>query len=202
MLDKVERFTLGIYMANCYVLWKQKHVLLIDPGSSSRKLLQYLQENEAIVDGILLTHGHFDHIGGVDYFASKFQCPVYIDEEDKEFLTTPYLNCSMPGRETVIQTKVVNYKPNINNVGVFTFETIYAPGHTHGCTMLKFGDILFSGDVLFKQSIGRTDLPKGSNSEMNNTLAMIKTLNPDLTVYPGHGEDTILSEELKYNPYL
>lgn len=202
MKYKVEKFVLGIYMANCYLIWNGNHVLMVDPGSTSRKLLQHLKDNNAIVDAILLTHGHFDHIGGVDYFASHFNCPVYIDGEDENMLTNIHLNCSLPGRETIVKTPVKKYKNGLNKIGDFTFNAIFAPGHTHGCTMLQFENILFSGDVIFKESIGRTDLPGGSNSEMYNTLQMIKTMDPNLQVLSGHGEPSILSYEFIHNPYL
>lgn len=199
---RVEKFVLGMYMANCYLLWKENHVLIVDPGSTSRKLLNYLQEKEAIVDGILLTHAHFDHIGGVDYFASHFHCPVYVEADDEKMLTNRNLNCSLPGREVIVQSSVNNYAAGMNKLGIFDFEVHYAPGHTHGSVLLQFDDILFSGDVLFKESIGRTDLPLGSNAEMVNTLNYIKTLNPDLLVFPGHGDATTIGFELLHNPYL
>ena len=199
---KIEKFVMGIYMANCYLVWNGKHVLMIDPGATSRQLVEHLKAENAIVDGILLTHGHFDHIGGVDYFVNLFLCPVYIDEEDITMLKDTHLNGSIPGRESVVNSEVKTYELGENKVGNFTFKTIFAPGHSHGSTMLQFENLLFSGDVLFKETIGRTDLPVSSNSEMVNTLHMIRTLSPDLIVYPGHGEATTLQHELQYNPYL
>lgn len=199
---KVETYPLGIYQANCYLLWKEDHVIMVDPGGKSGELIQYLNEQEAVVDAILLTHGHFDHIGGVDYFVNEFKCPVYIDEADEVMLNDTYLNGSIPGRESIVNTPVQFYKVGKNTVGNFLFEAIFAPGHSHGCTMLKFDNILFSGDVLFQGTIGRTDLPVSDPKEMKESLKMIKKLDPSLIVYPGHGNATTLKEELSSNPFL
>lgn len=198
----VEKYVVGMYMANCYALWKGKHVLLIDPGSKSRKLMEKLEEEEAVVDAILLTHGHFDHIGGTDFFANKYHCPVYIDKEDEPMLTNPKLNCSLQNNETIIKTPVKYYKNGVQSIGEFTFEAINAPGHTNGCTLLKFDKHLFTGDVLFNMSIGRCDLPQGSSAKMHASLQMIKTFDPELIVLPGHGDTSLLHNEFKYNPYL
>lgn len=199
---KVETYPLGIYQANCYLLWKENHVIMVDPGGKSGELIQYLNEQEAVVDAILLTHGHFDHIGGVDYFVNEFKCPVYIDEADEVMLNDTYLNGSIPGRESIVNTPVQFYKVGKNTVGNFLFEAIFAPGHSHGCTMLKFDNILFSGDVLFQGTIGRTDLPVSDPKEMKESLKMIKKIDPSLIVYPGHGNATTLKEELSSNPFL
>ena len=112
------------------------------------------------------------------------------------------LNGSIPGRESIVNTKVHNYKVGKNEVGNFVFEAIFAPGHSHGCTMLRFDSIMFSGDVLFQGTIGRTDLAVSDPKAMNDSLKMIKSLNPNLLVYPGHGDKTTLKEELQYNPFL
>lgn len=199
---KVETFPLGIYQANCYLLWKENHVIMIDPGGKSGDLIQHIKEKEGVVDAILLTHGHFDHIGGVDYFVAAFNCPVLIDESDEPLLHDTYLNGSITGRESIVNTPVHFYKVGINKVNNFQFEAIFAPGHTHGCTMLKFDSILFSGDVLFQGTIGRCDLPMSDNKEMKESLKMIKKLDSSLIVYPGHGPSTTLNEELKSNPFL
>ena len=199
---KIEKYVVGMYMANCYAIWKDNHVLLVDPGAASRKLMERLSAEDIIVDGILLTHGHFDHIGGVDTIVNKFNCPVYIDEEDAPMLTNSKLNCSLSMKETIINANVTHYVQGTNTVGSFTFEAINAPGHTNGCTLLQFDNYLFTGDVLFYRSIGRCDLPQGSNAKMHASLQMVKTMNPDLIVLPGHGENSVLAEELKFNPYL
>ncbi|NBK99678.1 MAG: MBL fold metallo-hydrolase [Erysipelotrichia bacterium] len=199
---KVETYPLGIYQANCYLLWQDHHVVMIDPGGKSGELVQYLKEKQADVQAILLTHGHFDHIGGVDYFAQIFKCPVFIDQEDEVMLHDTYLNCSLAGRESVVNTPVSFYRVGKNTIKNFTFEVLFAPGHTLGCTILCFDELMFSGDVIFQGSIGRCDLPQSDPKKMKETIQMIKQIKKDYIVYPGHGPTTSLKEELLHNPYF
>lgn len=190
-----------MYQANCYVVSKSNKAIVIDPGSRGTSVMNYIRENNLEVEGILLTHGHWDHIGGVDAFVKAYHVPVYIDSCDEGMLKDTNLNCA-PYKDVMIQANVNHYKIGFNEVGSFKFEAIYAPGHSEGSTMLLFDELLFSGDVLFYMSIGRCDLPTGSNSKMQNTLNKIKRMDPSLKVYPGHGEMTTLQFELMHNPYL
>lgn len=199
---KIEVYPLGIYQANCYLVWKENHLVMIDPGGKSKQLIQQIEEKKGIVDAILLTHGHFDHIGGVDYYASYFDCPVFIDEMDEPLLRDVVLNCSLPGRETTVKTAVQHYCVGKNSIGNFIFQVYFAPGHTRGCVMLELESYLFSGDVLFQGSIGRCDLPQSDPKAMRKSLNMIKKMKPSLIVYPGHGPATTLKDEMLYNPYL
>lgn len=202
MTYKIETYPLGIYAANCYVITEGQHALIIDPGGKGKTLVSKLKEENICVDAILLTHGHFDHIGGVSYMQEQFSCPVYVEEEDVKLLKDTHLNCSMVGREATVSKDIRTFDIGSNVIGTFTCEVIYTPGHTDGCVLLQFDEHLFSGDVLFKNSIGRTDLPTGSQSKMINTLKIIKNLEPSLHIYPGHGERTTIQEELLANPYL
>ncbi len=200
---EIKKYPLGIYLANAYLIIKGNHALLIDPGGSGSKIVQFLEESNIALDAILLTHGHFDHMSGVTNFVNKFDCPVYIDDLDEKLLRNPDLNCSSSLNHPVVYQDTVNhYTIGENQINNFNFTVYHAPGHTEGSVLLQFENHLFSGDVLFKQSIGRCDLPSGSNTQMNQTLQFIKQLNPDLIVYPGHGEHTTLHEELQLNPYL
>ena len=187
---------------NTYLLWNDNHVLIIDPGSKSPKMQETIDANNGIVDGIVLTHAHFDHIAGVDALVKKYQCPLYINDLDIPLLTDPHLNFSF-GEPIVVKTKPTVLKPGKNTIGAFELRAIDAPGHSEGCTMLQWDNNLFCGDVLFQGSIGRTDLATSSNTKMMQSLRMIKeTLSPELVVYPGHGPKTTLEMEFKYNPYL
>lgn len=203
-MTKIDSLVLGPYAANCYLLWKDRHVLIVDPGTKSNKIHQLILMADGIVDGIYLTHGHFDHIAGVDAMVEQYHCPVYMNELDIPLLTNPDLNVSADSGwgKVIIQSKVNGLKPGENHIGAFTFTLVDAPGHSEGSSLMLWENHMICGDVLFKGSIGRTDLIGGSDMKMMQTLRMIRNLNPDYRIYPGHGEETTLWEELKTNPYL
>lgn len=196
---EVKCLPLGLYQTNCYLLIKDDHVIIIDPAKKEDRIIEAIKDRH--VDAILLTHGHFDHIGAVDKLAAYYKCPIYLDEDDEKLV----LNCpynSYEGYSGKIISKTNRYSYPYLNVGDFKFEIIKASGHTDGSVLLICEDLMFAGDVIFKESIGRTDLYSGNDSKMRQTLKLIKTLNPNLIIYPGHGESTILKNELLYNYFL
>ena len=202
MMEKIETFVVSAFQTNCYCLFNGHDVLIVDPGARADRMIASIDAQQGHVCGIVLTHGHSDHIGAVDDLTAHYGCPVYVSEEDKALLKDPRLNYSYGGREIVVKTKTQILKSGPCKIGSFELEIIPAPGHTEGCIMMLWKNRLFSGDVLFKGSIGRTDLPTGSNSRMVNTLNEIKAMNVDYEVYPGHGETTTLFAEFANNPYL
>lgn len=201
-MKRIDTFPLGPIQANCYLLWNDSHVLIVDPGSNGKRVQEMIDSENAIVDGVFLTHGHFDHMAGTDTFVKKYHCPLFMNELDSDMLTNPYLNYSADFQPVEIKTKPVFVKPGRQKLGSFEVECLDAPGHSEGSTLLVWENNMFSGDVLFKQGIGRCDLPSGSNTKMKQSLSFIKTMNPDLHVYPGHGPSTTLQQELLENPYL
>lgn len=203
-MKKVETFVLGMVQVNTYLLWNDGHVLIIDPGSNSPKIRQAIEEEQGIVDGIVLTHGHFDHIAGVDVLVQTYHCPLYINDLDRPLLSDPSLNCSqgMGMQEVIVKTKAKSLHPGIQQIGSFTLTCIDAPGHSEGCSMIQWEDQLFAGDVLFAGSIGRCDLPGGSNTKMMQSLRLFHQMDANLKIYPGHGPATTLQQELLTNPYL
>ena len=200
---KIDSLVLGSFAANCYLLWKNQHVLIVDPGSKSPKVQKLIYEQRGFVDGIYLTHGHFDHIAGVDSLANYYNCSVYMNPLDIPLLANPYLNVSAGmEHEVIVRSEIIALQPGINQIGEFAFELIDAPGHSEGSSIMLWEGNMICGDVLFQGSIGRTDLFTGSNTKMIQTLEKIKQLEPNLKVYPGHGPTTTLQEELLHNPYL
>ena len=201
-MKKIDVFVLGMVQVNTYVLWNDNHVLIVDPGTANAQLMQKIEEAGAIVDGIVLTHGHFDHIGGVDKLVERYHCPLYINANDQALLNDPVLNFSY-GEPIVVRTKPLDLLPGRQTIGTFELFVIDAPGHSEGSSMIQWDDCLFCGDVVFQGSIGRTDLATGSNSKMMQSLKMMKeTLDGDLKLYPGHGPTTTWKQELLTNPFL
>lgn len=188
----------GILQTNCYVLKQDGKAVIIDPGAKIQRILDALGDSQLLA--VLLTHGHFDHIGALNDLLALHPVEVYLHDEDVPLLKDPQLNYSFPKRFTV-DAPTQPY-PNKLVVGPFHFEVIDSPGHTAGSVMLRMGDHLFSGDTLFKLSVGRTDLKTGNPTAMKQTLRSIKALHGPLTIWPGHEESTTLDEELKQNPYL
>ncbi|MGN1344348.1 MAG: MBL fold metallo-hydrolase [Traorella sp.] len=198
-MKEVIQLILGPIATNTYILKEDNHCLIIDPAANPKKILDFVKD--LIVDGICLTHGHFDHIKAVDSLKKELQCPVYISEYDEEMLRDSKKNASIMLKEFVIKSEVKHYQP-ITQIGPFQIHIMEASGHTLGSVILMIDDIMFVGDVIFKEGIGRCDLYGGSLSKMNATLKELSKINKDYKIYCGHGENTTLFEEFKNNPYL
>lgn len=198
---EVKKLVVGELQTNCFIVKNQEYAVIIDPGSNPKKILEEVKD--LTVEAICLTHGHFDHIKAVDKLVSELHVPVYISEDDKCMLLDERLNCSyMIAQPFTIHSPIKCYPANLLKLPHFEFQVMDVPGHTLGCVLLAAEHHLFTGDTLFKQGIGRTDLPHASNSQMVNSLNFIQTLTSDYIVYPGHGETSTLFEEFKNNPYL
>lgn len=195
----------GPVQANCYIVSDHGHALIIDPGDEGREIAMMVRALNVKVDAICLTHAHFDHIGAIDTLLEEFNVDVYVNPAELDFLSQPEKNASasfvgIP--HLTLQAKPVAYKEGQNLIGTFGVTAYYAPGHSIGSTILEIGDNLFTGDILFEGSIGRTDLPGGSVSQMRDSLNFLKSLKKDYVVYPGHGPSTTLEQEKTHNPYL
>jgi len=196
---EIRTLTLGMYQTNTYCIVQDNKILIIDPVSKAERIQSLIRENEVIV-GICLTHGHFDHIGAVDDLVDLYHCPVFIHNDDIEMTQDPEKNYSQT-KKIKLKSKLTTYTDKMN-VQSIEFEVYHTPGHTKGSVCLRFNNNLFTGDTLFKGSIGRTDLYGGNAQEMKQSLRFIHSLNEDLTIYPGHDGITQLFDELKRNPYL
>ncbi len=197
---EIKRLVMGMLATNTYIIKKRKSVLIVDPTGNSDKISSHINEEEKVV-AIVLTHGHFDHIGAVDDLVKKYNCEVYLNSEDIELATTRKLN-SFNQYSAVINSPIKSYHEGKMNIGDFELMIYFAPGHTAGCTLIGIENHLFTGDVLFKEDIGRTDLYSANERDMKKTLQFIKTLDENYIVYPGHEELTTLKHELVYNPHL
>ena len=194
-------------MANTYIVIDNKDCLIVDPSKSYDGLVRFIKKNGLTPRGILLTHGHCDHIRGVDILVDEFQIPVFIGFYDEELLKDANKNLSVyiNGQQSVINapTKTVSEKDELKLLSE-PIRVIETPFHTKGsvCYYLKDSHILFSGDTLFKQSIGRDDFPHSSPKDKSGSLHKLMMLPDEVKVYPGHGEFTTIGEERKYNPFV
>jgi glyoxylase-like metal-dependent hydrolase (beta-lactamase superfamily II) len=166
----------GTLDENCYILKKNNTCLVVDPGSDYPKIKEVIGDDKVL--GVLITHSHFDHVGALRNFLTKRNVKIF-------------------KKSNVLDNK--EYE-----IGDFKFKTIYTPGHASDEVTFYFEDdkVMFVGDFIFKESIGRLDFPGGSEKEMKESLEKIKAYPKDIKLYPGHQEETTLEHELKNNPYL
>lgn len=196
---KVETYVLGPIATNTYLLREGNDVLLIDPASKAEKLIDIIGNSNLI--GILLTHGHFDHIKAVDGLYNKYNCPVYLQEEDEELARDKYSGADF-GLVSYITCPIVKVKEGRLSVGPFDIDVFYTPGHTEGSVIYVIDDCIFTGDTLFNGSIGRTDLKGGDARKLKDSLRIFKEFDKNYTIYPGHDCSSNLYEELANNYYL
>lgn len=203
---KTYKIPAGIYAANCYVLVDDnKLAIMIDPGGSEEELIEFIEKNNLELEYIVLTHGHADHIGGVEKLKEHFDIPVIAHEDAKELLEDSEKNLS-----TQMLRKPIEIVPDILvnetsklELGELEIDIIHTPGHTKGGMCLKVNNVLFAGDTLFKNSLGRSDLHGGNQEELLNSIKeKLLVLDDDTEVLPGHGEKTTIGEEKMLNPFL
>ncbi len=189
-------FTIGSYRTNCYMAWGDgsDSCIVVDPGYEPEYLLEQLRLLRKKVAAILLTHGHFDHIGGVKTIAEETGCPVYIHANDL------CLNPRLTGGD-VYHTHTYGEGDTLELAGL-TLQVLHTPGHTPGCVCLVCGDVMFAGDTLFAGTCGRTDLPYSDPAQMRTSLDRLAALEGDYRVLPGHGSGTTLNEERMLNPFM
>lgn len=204
---KIKRIPAGIYAANCYVLYSEdeKEGIIVDPGGDTDDILKFVDENHIDIKYIVLTHGHGDHIAGVMDLKNKLKVDLLIHEADVDMLKDAKKNLS-----NIMAIGSIEITPDqrLNDGDVIAFgdvqlSVIHTPGHTLGGICLLSEDRLISGDTLFKGSIGRTDL-EGGNPEtiINSIREKLLVLPGGTVVYPGHGPETTIEEEIQNNPFL
>ncbi len=206
-LLKCDFRVVGPIQTNCYFLYREdtKECLIIDPGYEADKIEAYVQKKQFHVAGILLTHGHFDHITAADEVRKKFQTKIYASGKEKELMADPRMNVSvMMGDSVSLKADVwLEDGQELEMLGE-TMRCILTPGHTGGgmCFYFPKACMLFSGDTLFQESVGRTDFPTGSSRELIRSVREKLLVLPEaVRVYPGHGLMTTIRDEQMFNPY-
>ncbi|MBR2282823.1 MAG: MBL fold metallo-hydrolase [Ruminococcus sp.] len=203
---RIHTLNLGELGVNCYVAETAPgRCIAVDVGGDSGVLLSFLEEKALRLTKILITHGHFDHIGGVEQVRQATDCEVYIHELDAPMLSSTDL--SLHSRMSMNRFIPVTLYTAITgdcylNDGGCEFRVLHTPGHSPGSVCFICGDVIFSGDTLFRLSVGRTDFPGSSMNAMMWSMRQLAALDGDYTVYPGHGSATRLSTERKMNPYM
>ena len=201
---KIHTLVLGLYQVNCYVVHNtdSDRCVVIDPGYSPRKIETFLQEKGLHLEAILLTHGHFDHVGAVESLVKVTGCRLWMKEADYTQRKNPQNDFLYPIHDHTFCE--VNFCEEGERIcaGGLTFTVMETPGHTWGSVCYLCEDAMFSGDTLFEGSWGRTDLPGGNGQTLALSLERLGELEGDYTVYPGHGSTTTLERERKSNPYM
>ncbi|ADO58456.1 metal-binding protein [Paenibacillus jamilae] len=208
MTLSIRSFNLGPLQTNAYLLQGDdpQRAVIIDPGMNPGPLLRAIES--LTIEAILLTHAHFDHIGGVEEIRNAKGCPVYLHALEQDWLTSPKLNGSLmwPEASPPISTGPAEYDlaegQQLKLIG-HTFKVLHTPGHSPGSVSFLCGKDLFSGDVLFRQGVGRTDLTGGRERDLYDSIQnKLFPLGDDVTVYPGHGPKTSIGYEKANNPYI
>lgn len=190
---EIDTLILGSYQVNCYIVSENGRCVIIDPGYEPEAVASFLQDRAMVPEAILLTHGHFDHVGGVRELAKRFAIPVYLHEADR--LLPPGLTRPMDA------TEAVEDGDTVEAAGIL-FRVLHTPGHTEGSVCYLMDGVMFSGDTLFAGSCGRVDLAGGNPAKMRRSLRRLAALEGDCKVCPGHGGTTTLSVERMTNPYF
>lgn len=205
---KIDSRILGMVGTNCYLLCNMdiKECVLIDPADSQDEISRMIDESGCSLKGILLTHGHFDHIMAADAVRDKYDVKVYALCDEKNTLEQPHINLGEAyGLKLSVKADVWHKDGEILKLAGFDIEALHTPGHTEGgsCYYIREIGVLFSGDTLFCGSVGRTDFPGGSMSEIVRSIKeKVMVLPDDTKVYPGHGEGTSVGYERENNPFL
>ncbi len=213
----IESFAAGPWATNCYVVapGQDSEAIVIDPGYEALERIKIvIAKNRLHPVAALLTHGHMDHVWSVVPLCSSHQIPALINKRDSWMLEKPQTAYAASSWREILNLSdgVIDFFPKEIaylednkqiNLAAFDIEALATPGHTQGSMVFKLGETLFSGDTLFNQGIGRTDLPGGDESMMRKSLKeVILPMNDQIKVYPGHGPSTTIGDERKHNIFL
>lgn len=203
----IKQYYTGPIQVNTYLCADEdsKEAFIVDPGDICKPLDNYIESNGYKIKYIVLTHGHGDHICGVPYYKERFNCPVAANKKDNRYFNDPISNQSraLCGRDVAFLPDIYLEDGDTLQVGNMTLHILYTPGHSPGGISILVGNVLFSGDTLFAESIGRTDFVGGSLVDLKKSVREKMFVLPDDTfVLPGHMGHTTIGHEKKYNPFF
>ncbi|MCP4401343.1 MAG: MBL fold metallo-hydrolase [bacterium] len=203
----LESIVVGPLQENCYVVAceESKEAVIIDPGDEATRIYRVLSDRDFQLKYIMNTHGHIDHIGGVAGILEESGVPFLMHQEDMyllEGLSTDPLQAHLQISPPPNPTRFLKDRDRLS-VGALEFQVLHTPGHTPGCLCFLVEQSLFSGDTLFANSIGRTDLPGGNHAQLLSSVReKLFALDDRITVYPGHGPATTIGHERQSNPFF
>lgn len=196
---EVLRFTLGSLRSNCYIVIEDKQAFIVDPGYESDDVIKYIQKHHLNIEGIYITHGHPDHVGGVKQMKEVFNVLVYAPLKDKIWMgksTYNQIGYEIPVDVWVKEGDTISFLSH-------TWTVYETPGHSEGGTVLHYDHILFTGDTLFFESVGRTDIPLSNYHHLVASIKkMYRLFDEDTIVYPGHGKSSEIGHEKRFNPFI
>ncbi|ABR48509.1 beta-lactamase domain protein [Alkaliphilus metalliredigens QYMF] len=203
----LEKIAAGVFGVNCYVISDDEtgKAAVVDPGGDADKILELIKDNQFELTHILLTHGHGDHIGAVNELHEKTKAPVYVHEDDLYILKDANINYSarMGGPVVTIDTDVFLKDGEVLTIGNLKLHVLHTPGHSPGGVCIRGEGVVFTGDTLFANSIGRSDLEGGNYDQLIASIqSKLMTLDDELTVLPGHGPASTIGIERMTNPYI
>ena len=202
---KVEVFCDAGYHANTYLIYNNEKCIVVDPANNIKTLKKYIGDRDLV--GILLTHGHYDHFIELFNLLKEFDTLVYMHKNAYKKILDNNLSCAslfgcLDNFELKKEQVVFVDEGNKIDFGFVQIKTMYFPGHTNCSMLYQIDKMIFCGDVLFPMSVGRNDLPTGNIVSLTDSLKRIKKMEHDIMMYPGHDEVFVLSDALKFNPYL
>ncbi|MDR2771953.1 MAG: MBL fold metallo-hydrolase [Elusimicrobiota bacterium] len=203
---KIDIVVSGEVQTNCYLIYDSstKAAAIVDPGADGAIVISNIQKLGLKPEILINTHGHFDHILDDDKLRKQFNIPLAVHKDEVEMLADGTKNSSaFFGKEVrVLNPEILLSDEQVIELSFTKFQVIATPGHTKGGICLLFDNFIVTGDTLFKEDVGRTDLKGGSYRTLMLSLEKLKKLPPELIVYPGHGDISTIDYEMKNNPYL
>lgn len=204
---EIIRIPLGVYGANCYIIYSEatKEGVIVDPGGFDDEVVNFIKARDIKINGILLTHGHGDHIGGAKEFKELFNVDIFAHKEEKDILFEPDKNLSstMTFGPISLEADVFLEDGDLLRYKDLEIEVIHTPGHSPGGVCFKVSNDIITGDSLFLGSIGRTDLYGGDHLTLLDSInEKLMVFNDDIRIHPGHGQASSIGYERKNNPFL
>ena len=206
---KIDKLILGEFKINCYVVSHNNTAFVIDPACDGENIDSYLRKNKYNLVAIFLTHGHQDHIGAVDYLYNLYKCKIIAHYNDRGIITglVPSKVLQIPSLKGVKVNSPIKYfdgEFNTFNIDGVIVDAILTAGHTEGSVtyVLRNYKRIFSGDTVFKDSVGRYDLPTSNLAELKKSISLYKTFKDECKIHPGHGNSTTIADEKANNEFF